>query len=32
MAETKDAVPTTQTPQAPAAQPGQQQFKSMLIF
>jgi hypothetical protein len=27
MAETKDAVPTTQTPQAPAAQPGQQQIQ-----
>ena len=27
MAETKDAVPTTQTPQAPALQPGQQQIQ-----
>jgi len=27
MAENKDAVPTTQTPQAPAAQPGQQQIQ-----
>ena len=27
MAETKDAVPTTETPQAPAAQPGQQQIQ-----
>jgi hypothetical protein len=27
MAETKDAVPTTQTPQAPAPQPGQQQVQ-----
>jgi hypothetical protein len=27
MAETKDAVPTTQTPQAPAPQPGQQQIQ-----
>ena len=27
MAETKDAVPTTETPQAPALQPGQQQIQ-----
>jgi len=27
MAENKDAVATTQTPQAPAAQPGQQQIQ-----
>jgi hypothetical protein len=27
MAENKDAVPTTQTPQAPATQPGQQQIQ-----
>ena len=32
MAETKDAVPTTQTPQAPAAQPGQQQIQVNVDF
>jgi hypothetical protein len=32
MAETKDAVPTTETPQAPAAQPGQQQIQVNVDF
>ena len=32
MAETKDAIPTTETPQEPAAQPGQQQIQVNVDF